>query len=188
MRAPTLTGEMVRLRPIGSEDADAAWRLYTDPETRRLSGARADVTREDVEDWCATVDDLDSRFDWAITLGDRPEMVGEVVLEDIDPDLRAGNVRIRLGPGHRGRGYAREATILTGHFAFRAESEGGLGLHRLALGVLSINPRGFALYESLGFVMEGRARHAHLDGGRYCDKILMSMLEDEYLQVRSSWS
>jgi RimJ/RimL family protein N-acetyltransferase len=133
------------------------------------------------------VDDLEGRYDWAIVVGDRQEMVGEVVLEEIDPDLRAANVRILLGPGHRGRGYAREATMLAGRFAFTSEPEGGLGLHRLALEVLSINPRAVALYDSLGFTTEGRIRDAHLDGLRYCDKILMSMLEDEYLHASLAW-
>ena len=187
MRAPTLRGEMVTLRAIAADDAEASWSLNTDPESRRMSGTTAQVTRAEVDDWCATVDDLEGRFDWAITVGDRPEMVGEVVLEEIDPALRATSVRIRLGPGHRGRGYAREATMLAGRFAFSAVPEGGLGLHRVALEVLSINPRAFALYESLGFVTEGRLRDAHLDGPRRCDKILMSMLEDEYLHASPAW-
>jgi RimJ/RimL family protein N-acetyltransferase len=57
----------------------------------------------------------------------------------------------------------------------------------VALPVLSINPRAFALYESLGFVKEGRLRDAHVDGARYCDVILMAMLEDDFLHASTTW-
>jgi RimJ/RimL family protein N-acetyltransferase len=186
MHTPALTGEMVSLRPIRAQDAESAWQLYTDVEARRMIGATHVFTRDEVDDWCATVADLDGRHDWAITVGDSDEMLGELVLTGLDPHLRSGRLSMCLRSGHRGRGYAREATMLAGHFAFGNHPE-GLGLHRVALEVLSINPRAFALYESLGFVLEGRLRDAHLDGERYCDTILMSMLDDEYLAAAPGW-
>lgn len=186
MHTPVLEGEMVSLRPIRAQDSEAAWQLYTDAESRRLAGATREFSRDEVADWCATVADLDGRHDWAITVGASDEMLGQVVLNHLDPHLRGARLHMCIRSGHRGRGYAREATMLVGRFAFGVDP-GGLGLHRLALEVLSINPRAFALYESLGFVMEGRLRDAHLDGERYCDRILMSMLDDEYPAAAQDW-
>jgi len=183
---PVLRGEMISLRPIRAEDAEAAWNLVTDPEGRRLTGTTAIFTRDQVEDWCATIANVAGRYDWAITAGGTDEMLGEIVLNDLDLQASSANVRLGLRPGHRGRGYAREALILVLRFAFDPPPE-GLGLHRVSLDVLSLNPRAFALYESLGFVTEGRLRDAHVAGERYCDVILMSMLEDDYAQVGSAW-
>lgn len=186
MHKPTLRGEMVTLRPLRAGDAEAAWHLVSDPEGRRLTGTIAAHSREEIEDWCAKAAGFVGRFDWAITAGTGDEMLGEIVLNEIDPEARAANVRLALRPGHRGRGYAREGLMLVLHFAFTPRPE-GLGLHRVGLDVLSINPRAYALYESLGFVREGRLRDAHRDGAWYCDTILMGMLEDDYVQASATW-
>ena len=186
MRTPTLDGEMVSLRPVGFQDAAAIWALRNDPEVRRLTGTVGDVSLEQAEDWAGTVAGLDGRHDWAITVGGSDEMLGEAVLDGIDPAARAASLRTTLRPGHRGRGYTREATMLVTGFAFGAAPE-GLGLHRVGLEVLGIDQRAFALYESLGFVTEGRLRDTHVDGGRYYDTIVMGMLEEEYAQARQAW-
>lgn len=186
MDKPILAGEIVTLRPVRAEDAEASWQLATDAEARRLSGVTTAVSREEVADWCATVSRLEHRYDWAVTALGRDEMLGEVVLSDIDESVRSARVRIGVRTGHRGRGYARESMMLVLRFAFAPPPE-GLGLHRVGLEVLSINPRAFALYDSLGFVTEGRRRDDHLDGSWHCDTIIMGMLEDEYAHASSAW-
>lgn len=63
---PTLTGELVLLRPV--ETADAAGLLAIDPETARLTATRTDArfTLKDVEDWYATRAEHDDRLDLSI--------------------------------------------------------------------------------------------------------------------------
>lgn len=178
MQTPTLTGELVTLRPIRADDADAMWEMLDDAEGNRLTGTTAVFTREQVADWCATVAGRDGRHDWAIThLSD--EYLGEIVLNEIDEHSRHANVRLALRPGQRGRGFGSEAISLVLAHAFAA-APAGLGLHRVSLDVLSINPRARILYESLGFVEEGRLREAHRDGDFWCDAIVMAILEDDY--------
>ncbi|MBK5250577.1 MAG: GNAT family N-acetyltransferase [Actinomycetales bacterium] len=182
---PTLPGEMVTLRPIGARDADGLWVGVNDPEGIRLTGTTATFTREQIDEWAARVADREGRFDWAMT-ADGEEMLGEIVLNEVDLDARSANLRVATLPARRGRGYGREAIMLVLAFAF-ADAPEGLGLHRVSLDVLSINPRAAALYQSLGFIVEGRQRDVHLDGDRYCDAILMAMLEDDFLIARSDW-
>ncbi|MBZ2195828.1 GNAT family N-acetyltransferase [Occultella gossypii] len=183
---PTLPGEMVTLRPIEATDADDLWLGVSDPEGRRQTGETTVRTREEVAEWAATAAELEGRFDWAMCTEDR-RMVGEIALERVDLTSRRAEVRLLTNPGHRGRGYGREAIMLVLAFAFEASDAGGLGLHRVGLEVLSINPRAAALYQSLGFVVEGRIREAYLDSERYYDSIRMGMLEDEYAGARASW-
>jgi diamine N-acetyltransferase len=52
--------------------------------------------------------------------------------------------------------------------------------HRLYLDVYEDNARARHLYESLGFVYEGKMRDAARRDETYCDLRLMSMLENEY--------
>ena len=178
MDKPVLTGELVVLRPVRAGDADHMWEMVTDPEGRRLTGTTADIPRELNDDWCATVSERPGRFDWAITHGS-DEFLGEIVLNEIDEHDACANLRLALRPGHRGRGLGREAIQLVLAHAF-GEQPKGLGLHRVSLDVLSINPRARMLYESLGFVVEGRLRESHRDGDFWCDAIVMALLEDEY--------
>jgi len=178
MQTPTLTGELVRLRPIRPDDAEGMWAVLEDPEGNRLAGTTATFTREQVAQWCATVAGRDGRHDWAIT-HDGDEYLGEIVLNDIDEHSRNASLRLALRPGQRGRGFGGEAISLVLAYAF-APAPQGLGLHRVSLDVLSINPRARILYESLGFVEEGRLREAHRDGDFWCDAIVMAILEDDY--------
>jgi RimJ/RimL family protein N-acetyltransferase len=173
---PTLSGELVVLRPIRADDADAMWEMVTDPEGSRLTGRNRTSTREEIDAWCAKAGEEEGRIDWAITHGS-DEYLGEIVLNRIDPYHGSANLRLALRPGQRGRGFGGEAIELALAHAF---DESGLGLHRVSLEVLSINPRARMLYESLGFVEEGRLRDSHRNGEFWCDSIVMSMLEDDY--------
>ena len=55
-----------------------------------------------------------------------------------------------------------------------------LGAHRLFLDVFEDNARARHLYESLGFVYEGKMREAALRNGEFCTLRLMSVLDREY--------
>jgi len=184
---------MVRLRPVEARDADRMWESLQDPEATRLTGTTASFTRPQVDEWAATVGDREGRYDWAIVPGavrdGQPvsdELIGEIVLNDVDEHARSANLRLALLPNYRGRGYGREAIFEVLRFAFDGATDvdgtrhEGPRLHRVGLDVLSINPRARMLYESLGFVAEGRLREAHRDGDFWCDTIVMGILEDDY--------
>jgi RimJ/RimL family protein N-acetyltransferase len=179
---------MMRLRPIEARDSERLWEAVQDPEGTRLTGTTAVFTRDQIDEWARTVSDRPGRYDWAICPAaerdGKPvsdELIGEIVLNDLDEDVRSANLRLQLLPNYRGRGYGREAIAEVLRFAFDGvDGEAGLGLHRVSLDVLSINPRAQALYESLGFRVEGRLRDIYRDGDTWADAIVMSILEDEY--------
>lgn len=175
MDKPTLQGEMIRLRPIGPQDVDAVWDLVSDQEGARLTGRTRVYTRDEVAARCATIAARPNRIDLAVTTGGSDEMLGEMVLKRIDPQAGNADLRLVMRPAHRGRGLGTEAIGLVLGMAFE-----GLGLHRVGLTVLSINTRAQALYEGLGFVAEGRLREAYRDGARWCDGIVMGLLEEEF--------
>jgi RimJ/RimL family protein N-acetyltransferase len=194
-----LHGEMVRLRPLAARDADRMWEALQDPEGVRLTGTTAAFSRGQVAEWTATVADRPGRYDWAVTPGavrdGRPvsdELIGEIVLNEIDDHARSANLRLQMLPDYRGRGYGREAILEVLRFAFDGATDAdgtthaGPRLHRVGLDVLSINPRARALYASLGFREEGRLRESHRDGDGWADVIVMSILEDEFRSVAAA--
>ena len=179
---------MVRLRPIEARDASRMWESLQDAEGMRLTGTTATFTRPQVEDWTATIGDQPGRYDWAITPGAvrdgrqvSDELIGEIVLNEIDEHAGSANLRLQMLPDYRGRGYGREAIVEVLRFAFDGSAtDPGPRLHRVGLDVLSINPRARALYGSLGFREEGRLRDVYRDGEGWADAIVMSILEDEF--------
>ncbi|QCB94225.1 GNAT family N-acetyltransferase [Cellulomonas shaoxiangyii] len=175
MQKPTLQGEMIVLRPVRADDVDAMWDMLTDPEGNRLTGTTRTVTREEVAAWCASREAAEGRYDFAVTANGSDEYRGEIVLDEVDEDVRCAGLRLAMRPMYRGRGYGTEAIELVLGFAFD-----GLGMHRVELEALSINARAVSLYENIGFRVEGRRRDGYRDGPGWCDAIVMSMLEDEF--------
>ncbi|MCJ0762686.1 GNAT family N-acetyltransferase [Variovorax terrae] len=83
----------------------------------------------------------------------------------------------------QGAGFGRAALRVAKKVAFD-----DLGAHRLWLDVKAHNTRAQALYDSEGFVVEGRLREAvrvaRSEGGGYDSLIVMSMLQPEFAARR----
>ncbi|MCA9996054.1 MAG: GNAT family N-acetyltransferase [Anaerolineales bacterium] len=173
---PVLRGSLVTLRPLTIDDAPAILASMDDAETMRLTGTQQQFTLAQVEAFCRSVVGADDRADYAITLGDDPTYIGEVVLNDLDWTNRTANFRIALaGRRYFGQGYGSEATRLMLAYGFRQ-----LALHRIELEVYDFNPRAQRVYEKAGFVREGVRRDVLLWDGAYYSAIMMSILAPEY--------
>jgi RimJ/RimL family protein N-acetyltransferase len=173
---PVLTGGRVRLRPFREDDLDAAWRMLCDEEGRRLTGTHARFTREVSDQWYRSRPAQTDRLDLAIARLEDDQLVGEVVLHELDPDNRSCGFRISLlGPEVFGHGYGTEATRLLLAHGFET-----VGLHRIELEVYDHNPRAQHVYRRVGFRVEGVRRDALRWEGRYYDAIVMAMLAPEW--------
>jgi RimJ/RimL family protein N-acetyltransferase len=171
-QVPTLSTARLTLVPLGPEHFEGTWAMLQDPQARRLTGTHARFTPERVRAGLAECAWVTDRLDWAITLTETGEYLGEVVLNQFDADNASMSFRIVLAsPAVSGRGYGTEAT--------RAVVEHGLdvvGLHRIQLDVFSFNPRARRVYEKSGFVTEGRRREALHWDGEWVDSITMAVL------------
>lgn len=87
----------------------------------------------------------------------------------------------RVVVGRPGRGLGKK--LLTELIRMTFED---LHAHRLFLDVFGDNARAQHLYTSLGFALEGTMRDAASRDGEWHDLRLMSMLESEYRERRSS--
>ena len=168
------------LRPIRESDAEAYCEAFPlDPEVVRLTGGRADFTREEVLAYFRRCLEGEDRAAFLI-LGPDGRILGESVINEIDWAARCANFRIAMFRSDScGRGIGSWAVGLTRDYAFEA-----LGLHRLELDVFSFNPRAVRAYEKAGFRREGVRREAVLDGTAYGDDILMAILEDEWRKIK----
>jgi RimJ/RimL family protein N-acetyltransferase len=174
---PTLTGDKVLLRPVTVADAAALLALGRDAENRRLTGTHATFTVERLTTWYGTRGERTDRLDLAVVERATGDVIGEVVLNDLDPDNRSCGFRIGLT--RPGRGYGTEATRLVLAHAF-----GTVGLHRVALEVYAFNPRAQRVYEKVGFVREGTLRDALLWAGEWVDSHVMAVLATDWARHR----
>lgn len=117
---------------------------------------------------------------------DDGDIIGMIFLIDIDGWARSARIQVILGEEYRGRGYSRDAMPRVMTYGF-ADTDEGLGLHRIWVGVPEKNTRSRSVYQSLGFVPSGISRDALWDNRnhKYQDLIVMDTLEDEYDPIRS---
>lgn len=178
---PTLSGELVLLRPVTVEDVPALMPMLRDAETTRLTGSHGEDEPDEVRTraWYDTRGDQDDRLDLAVVERATGNVVGEAVLNEWDAANESCNFRISLTPGAFGRGLGTEATRLTVGYGFER-----LGLHRVSLEVYAFNPRAYRAYEKVGFVPEGVLRDALLWEGERVDATVMSILGPEWFRHR----
>lgn len=176
--APLGHGSLVRLRPIGRADLPriAAWQQ--DPSLfDTLVGPHHAVTEDEAVRWMERHWFGDpGQIRMAICRAADGAHIGNAYLLDIDRTYRSASFGIFLGrAADRGRGYGREAVLLTLERAFEVE-----GLRRVALDVLAANDRAIRLYRSCGFREEGVSREAAWKGGRWVDVLRMAVLAHEH--------
>jgi len=182
---PTLTGELVILRPYLDADLPGLRAAMADLDVLRLTGsvhsdaeAREPVSPEQEKarlDWFRTRNQTDGRLDLAVVDKASGACVGEAVLNEWDPGNESCNFRVLIGPAGQDRGLGTEATRLIVGYGFER-----LGLHRIALEVYAFNPRARRVYEKAGFRVEGVLRESLRYGDQWIDATVMSILAPEW--------
>lgn len=84
-----------------------------------------------------------------------------------------------------GGGYATEAVTALLDLAFLPEP-GGLGLHRVAAGIMPENVRSLRVAEKCGFRREGFAPKLVKIAGKWRDHVLVAKLEEEHVLANRS--
>ena len=100
------------------------------------------------------------------------EIIGwcDIVREDYEAERHSGSLGIGIIPGWRERGIGRRLIEAALEAASAAE------FSRVELTVNADNERAIRLYESVGFVEEGRKRSARLLDGQFRDVLVMGRL------------
>ncbi|MFD5797853.1 GNAT family N-acetyltransferase [Streptomyces diastatochromogenes] len=179
---PVLTGRKTVLRPFTEADADVMWEIIEDPEVVRFTyEPSTELTPERLRSWYGSRAAAPDRLDLAVTDPATGEVLGEVVLNEYDPDARSCTFRTLIGPRGRGRGIGTEAAGLIVAHGFEE-----LGLHRIELGAYAHNRRALHVYEKVGFVVEGVRREVQRRDGEWADEVIMSILDREWAALSST--
>lgn len=173
---PFLMGERIYLRPLEREDLPTLRAWCNDPETRALIGEVSPMNRSGADAFFERVQKDEARVWLVVVEKESQRVIGEAGLLRIFHPWRTADLTMILGDKTaRGKGYGSEATLLLMDYAF-----GALALHRLAIGVVGFNERALRFYEKIGFKREGVQRDGYFYNHKFCDFVMMSILEDEY--------
>ncbi|WP_295636614.1 GNAT family protein [uncultured Methylibium sp.] len=157
----------VRLRPTMLSDLDFVLSVEEDPACRPY-----------ITPWERTQHEGAVRFPdfrhFIVEAGAGTEAVGFVILQGCRSRHRSVELK-RMVIKTQGQGLGRACLRQLKRMAFR-----DLHAHRFWLDVKAYNTRAKALYDSEGFVEEGRLRECVKTDAGYDSLIVMSMLETEY--------
>lgn len=179
---PQLEGKRVRLRGPRSEDADALFRLFADPQVMRYWSRPPMTTRSEAEGLIEEIDQSFSqrtKLNWMLTLRSDDAVIGTCTLFQFEPRHRRAEVGYALRSDHWSRGIATEAVTLALAWAFRV-----LGLHRIEADIDPRNQGSRKLLERLGFVSEGILRERYFVGDEISDTELFGLLAYDWSNLR----
>ncbi|OPH47337.1 GCN5 family acetyltransferase [Paenibacillus ferrarius] len=181
-----IEGSDILLRFARESDLEEYFTFIQDTEINRLTGSQREFTRDEIATCIRKISvQNNDRVDFMIVFKGINELLGEVVLNEIDSINLSANIRIGIqGTQHRGKGYGTEAMIHMLHmlrYGFNI-----LKLHRIHLGVYTFNPRAIHVYEKIGFKREGVQRDSLYIDGKFHDMITMAILEDEFRLLHDS--
>ena len=182
MQLPTIRTSRLVLRTITSDDADALFRIFGDPDLTRYWGhptladrTTAESLVEEIRAGAASGELLQ----WGITLGETGDLVGTSTLASLDRQHRRAEIGAALAVEHHGRGYAEEAVRAVIDHGF-----GKLDLHRITADVDPRNAPALRLVERLGFRREGHLREHYRQHDEWQDGLLFGLLKREWEDVR----
>ncbi|MFD9796659.1 GNAT family N-acetyltransferase [Streptomyces sp. NPDC059070] len=185
MEPVTLSTERLLLRPVGPQDADAAYAACQDPEIQRWTTVPSPYLRAHAEAFTATYGPNgwrdDSDYTFAVRLRETSLTTGtaaEGALVAMVSVTRRGDGVAELGfwaaKEHRGRGLMTEASVAAARWAFAA-----VGVERLEWRAEVGNAASRAVAEKVGFTMEGTLRASLVHGGSRRDGWIGSLLPSD---------
>jgi aminoglycoside 6'-N-acetyltransferase len=167
--APTLDGELVRLRAIAESDRDALVEILSDPtvvewwDTRGAEHS-ADELITGEPGWLVFAIEVDGEFAGSIQ-----------ATEETDPDYRHAGIDIFMSARFQGRGLGTDAVKTLARWLIEER-----GHHRLTIDPAAANARAIRSYEKVGFKPVGVMRQYERGVSRtFHDGLLMDMLADE---------
>ena len=96
----------------------------------------------------------------------------DIMSNPVEGFRHVGRLGMGLLPEFRGRGLGRRLAVETIRAARAA------GMERIELEVFASNARAIALYQSLGFVIEGTKVQSRKLDGQYDDNVCMALLDE----------
>jgi RimJ/RimL family protein N-acetyltransferase len=174
-----LEGSSVRLRAPQRADIPLFVKWFNDPETTRFLLRSPPMGMEEEEAWYDSLVNKDTKVFCIETKDGR--LVGNIGIINVDWTNRKADIGIVIGEKECwSKGYGTEAITLLLGYLFDE-----MNLERVWLYCDMENHRARRCYEKCGFHQEGVFRHNRLQGGKFRDDAVMSILRQDWLEKNS---
>ena len=168
----------IQIRPLEESDLSTTHNWINDPEISAIMGYLPVIGLARQEKWLKDRIFSNTHYIFAICVKKTNEHIGNIGLGDIDYVHRHASLNVFIyGKNNRGKGYGSEALEQILEFGFLK-----LNLNKIYLKTSSKFEAAIGLYESKGFILEGKLREHYYINGIYEDKLLYSLLKNEYVQ------
>ena len=181
-----LSGQRVRLEPIGPQHARDLYQVGCDDAIWRYLLTPAFTSLENAEDWVKMcVDRMSSglRVQYAVVLPDEDKAIGFTGYLDIDRPNRA----LEIGSTWYGVDYQRTFVNTECKYLLLKHAFDDLDARRVCIKTDTNNTRSRRAIERIGGVQEGILRNHRINrDGSNRDSVYYSIIEEEWPQVRQN--
>ena len=173
----TLKSERLILRPLCLTHCTTKYvEWMNNREVFRYLETGGNYKLEDLRKYLKGVEANDSMLFWAIHLKEGGKHIGNIKIDPVNKRHGLGEYGIMIGDSDEwGKGYAKEASELVIHHCFR-----DLRLRKITLGVVENNTSAVALYNKIGFLVEGRYINHVFYNGSYCNVLRMAFFNESF--------
>ncbi|MBU3661536.1 MAG: GNAT family N-acetyltransferase [Flavobacteriales bacterium] len=169
---------MIELKPLTQENITPFYSWLRDEETIKfsLTSFQKLESNDDINTWYSKLLLNQKDLTLGIFLASNGTLIGYTGICNISTINKNGEYFIFIGEkGLWGKGIGTITTQKVVQFGFEK-----LNLNRIMLTVSEPNIGGVRAYEKAGFKIEGKLRQACFRDGKFHDKIMMSILKEEF--------
>ena len=175
-----IIGDLITLRAIEISDLDMMQKWANDPSIQyMLGGWHFPTNRNDQEKWYENLscNSMHQRF---LVVDKDSTKVGMANLVNIN--FKDGNAElgVLLDPKFQGKGFGKDIVETLMKYSFEE-----LRLNRLETSIIASNKPSLGLFlNKCNWTQEGILRNWYFRNGQFIDKMMLSILSDEYKELK----
>jgi RimJ/RimL family protein N-acetyltransferase len=179
-----LRDNLLYLRKLEASDLDRTWEWMNTSEIYMIMGVHAPISKTGQLRWFESLDKSADKIVFAVCTVDGNAHIGNVSLDTINYRHRNARLSIFLAdPAMCGQGHGKRALTLLLEYAFNF-----LNLHRVYAKMNSGRDNILKFYQNMGFQSEGKMRQHEFLNGSYIDKLIVSILRHEWIELNRTSS
>ena len=173
-----LMSHPIQLRELREEDKNEYFKWINDKDLVNFNNAYKPISWQEHCNWFSNTLNVSDMIIFSIVHCKTETLIGSCSLRNINNHSKNAELQIRIGEKNfRNKGFGTIAVKLLLEFGFL-----DLNIKRIYLNVFNNNIAAIKSYSKVGFVKEGLLRKAEFINGEFIDVIVMSILDNEYLQ------
>ena len=175
---PTIDANRISLRWISSQDVDALYNIFSNPEVMRYWSTPPLPDRDAAVELMNEIQEgfrQQTLLKWGIARRADDALIGTTTLYNLDFSNRRAEMGYALGREHWGQGYMAEALQALLAYCFEV-----LDLRRIEADVDPRNAASIQTLERLGFQREGFLRERWEVDGEIQDALFYGLLREEW--------